>query len=87
MDKFLIRLGKSLVSIIGFAVSILLIAITVGIFGGVIFLLPYWLLTFVIGDYATWWIVLVIIGLPIVAEWNKIVEWFKWQFIDPFKKL
>lgn len=86
MKEFLKRLTqviRSCALALLLAVALLLV---VSIVMGVVILLPTWLLSFVIGDLASWWIFIALIGLILIAEWESIKRKFQWLFIEPFSK-
>ena len=90
MKEFIKRFGKSTCNVLGTILVFLLAGISCMLASAVVlaivFVLPAWLLSFLIGDYAYLWFVVFIIGYLVWTERTKLVEWFKWQFIEPFKK-
>ncbi|PKR83511.1 hypothetical protein CWO92_18255 [Heyndrickxia camelliae] len=86
MNEFLIRLRKSVFTTLTLIITTVFMLIIALVIIGVILFLPVWVLSFLIGDNAYYWIILALITFPIIAEWNTIIKWLKWQFIEPFKK-
>jgi len=86
LKEFLNRLKESCLNVMGFIFALIGVLIFILLVVALIVVLPIWLLEFLIGDYAMWWFFVLIVIIPVLAEWNSIKNWFMWQFIEPFRK-
>lgn len=90
MNEFIRRLSMTGLKIIKFTVEFIVTVVSLFLLFGFLLVLmialPVWLLTFIIGDYAILWAFIILISVPVIAEWDKISSWLYWQFIEPFKK-
>lgn len=82
MNEFLKRLKETVIKFVSTSVALVAVFLFVMVMAGVLLVLPMWLLNFVIGKYAAFWVFI----LPAILMADKIYKWFKWQFIEPFTK-
>lgn len=86
MLEFVKRLGVVIKACVEMVILAIVLTLVLSVITGLVIMLPIYLLEFIIGDLAGWWIFIVLVGLIITAEWEFLVSKFKWLFIEPFSK-
>ena len=86
MKEFVKRIGITLKNILIYTGIAIVIIIAMMLISFLVSFVPMLLLETVIGDFAVLWAVFLFLIIVVDDSKDEIKKWFKWQFIEPFKK-